>query len=148
MAGTGMAPKLASERRNAHAPQRGEWVMLPPLERSVLPDLPDDAWSERTRGAWEAWRLDPATGMYGPAEKQLALDLAYVYEMWVREGTAALAAEIRQRLDGLGLSPKGKQDRRWRVAPAEAPVAPAQAPRPAGATVRKLRAVDPAAAAG
>jgi hypothetical protein len=38
-------------------------------------------------GAWKAWRSDPATGMYGPAEVQLALDLAYVYEQWVQDGT-------------------------------------------------------------
>ena len=53
--------------------------------------------------------------MYGPAEVQLAIDMAYIYEQWVREPTAALAAELRQRQDVLGLSPKGKQDRRWRV---------------------------------
>jgi hypothetical protein len=76
--------------------------------------------------------------MYGPAEVQLAVDLAYVYEQWVQEPTAALAAEIRQRQDGLGLSPKGKQDRRWRVtAAAEEREATAEV-----ADIRPLRAVE------
>lgn len=122
MAGRGRAPKDASQRRNHHEPQRGEWVDLPPLtKKGVLPDLPKGTWSTRTESAWEAWRADPATGMYGPAEVQLIVDLAYIYELWVMEPTAALAAELRQRQDGLGLSPKGKQDRRWRVV-AKAPV--------------------------
>jgi hypothetical protein len=115
VAGRGPAPKAFEQRRNHHEPVRGEWTPLAPLERSVLPALPREKWSARTKRAWEAWRKDPATGMYGPAEVQLAVDLAYVYEQWVGEPTAALAAEIRQRQDGLGLSPKGKQDRRWRV---------------------------------
>jgi hypothetical protein len=120
VAGRGPAPKSFEQRRNHHEPQRGEWTPLPPLTKAVLPALPRDTWSERTKRAWEAWRKDPATGMYGPAEVQLAIDLAYVYEQWVGEATASLAAEIRQRQDGLGLSPKGKQDRRWRVSAAAA----------------------------
>jgi hypothetical protein len=120
MAGRGPAPKAFEQRRNHHEPQRGEWTPLAPLLKAVLPALPRDDWSARTKRAWEAWRKDPASAMYGPAEVQLAVDLAYVYEQWVREPTAALAAEIRQRQDGLGLSPKGKQDRRWRVVAAEA----------------------------
>ena len=89
--------------------------------------------------AWEAWRSDPATGMYGPAEVQLIVDLAYIYELWVMEPTAALAAELRQRQDGLGLSPKGKQDRRWRVvAEVEAQEAAATRVVP---SARRLRAV-------
>src|SRR4051812_2696125 len=108
MAGRGRAPKAPAERRNHHAPLRGDWIELPPLKGSVLPALPKSGeWSNRTQAAWKAWRSDPATGMYGPAEVQLAVDLAYVYEQWVLDGTAALAAELRQRQDGLGLSPKG-----------------------------------------
>src|SRR4051812_33275174 len=114
MAGRGRAPKSPDQRVNRVAPQRGEWVSLRTLEAPVLPELPDRTpvegpWSERTTRAWAAWSLDPATGMYGPAEVQQVIDLAYVYEQWVRESLVGLAGEIRQRLDVLGLSPKGKQ---------------------------------------
>jgi hypothetical protein len=138
MAGRGPAPKALDQRRNHHEPLRGEWTSLHPLKKAVLPCLPRDEWSSRTRAAWAAWRRDPATVMYGPAEVQLAVDLAYVYEQWVQDPTAALAAEIRQRQDGLGLSPKGKQDRRWRVtAAAEERESPAEV-----ADIRPLRAVE------
>jgi hypothetical protein len=142
MAGRGRAPKSPDQRVNRATPQRGDWVSLRTLEAAVLPELPERTpvegpWSERTVRAWAAWSLDPATGMYGPAEVQHAIDLAYVYEQWVRESTAALASEIRQRLDVLGLSPKGKQDRRWLTPAAEE----AAAVKPKLAEVRKLRAV-------
>jgi hypothetical protein len=52
---------------------------------------------------------------------QLAIDLAYLYEQWVEVGGSKLAGEIRQRQDGLGLSPKGKQDRRWSIVEDVAP---------------------------
>jgi hypothetical protein len=67
-----------------------------------------------------------------------------VYEQWVREAHTSQASEIRQRLDVLGLSPKGKQDRRW-LPPAavEAQGAPRKS-----AEVRKLRLVAPDAVAG
>lgn len=59
------------------------------------------------------------TALYGPSDVQLAIDLAYLYESWVLEPTAALAGEVRQRQDSLGLTPKGRQDRRWRYVAAE-----------------------------
>lgn len=114
MAGRGPAPKPASQRRNRSKPQRGDWIDLPDLEEPLLPPLPLGEWSERTQSAWEAWRSDPATSQYGPAEISNAIDLAYVFEQWV-QGDARLAAEIRLRQDGLGLTPKGKRDLRWRT---------------------------------
>lgn len=126
MAGQGRAPKPPEQRRNHHAPRAGEWVDMPPLARSVLPSLPDGSWSGRTHAAWAAWSADPATGMYGPADIQLAIDLAYIYEAWVLDPIAALASEIRQRQDSLGLSPKGRQDRRWRLAVKVSSIADAQ----------------------
>jgi hypothetical protein len=122
MAGRGPAPKAFEQRRNHHEPLRGEWITVAADAKSALLALPKDEWSLRTKRAWAAWRKDPVTSLYGPAEAQLALDLAYIYEQWVQEPSSSLAGEIRQRQDGLGLSPKGKQDRRWRVS-TEAPLA-------------------------
>lgn len=133
MAGRGPAPKQNRQRRNV--PMRGDWIDLPELTESVLPDLPEHDWSERTELAWAAWREDPATTQYGPADIQGAIELAYLYEQWVRKPSAILAGEIRQRQDRLGLNPKGKRDLRWRVKePAEVVEHPA-------AKERKLRAV-------
>lgn len=77
--------------------------------------------------------------MYGPSEVAGAIDLLWLFEDNVREPKAALASEIRHRMDGLGLTPKGKRDLRWRVASSvaiEAESTPAR-----GATVTRLRAV-------
>ena len=128
MAGRGSAPKAPEVRRNHHQPRAGEWVEIGPLAARALPDLPpDDPWTPRTRAAWEAWRSDPVTALYGSADLQLALDLAYLYESWVLEPTASLAGEVRQRQDSLGLTPKGRQDRRWRLTTVDIP--PAALPR-------------------
>lgn len=70
---------------------------------------------------WSAWRQDPVTGVYGPAEVAAAVDLAWLFEQYVRGEPAAKAAEVRLRMDGLGLTPKGKRDLRWRVAEESAP---------------------------
>lgn len=128
MAGRGPAP--AETRRRSNAPARGEWVDLPPLEKRVLPKLPaapplivrqkdkpprvvKKPWSPRTKAAWEAWARDPVTAQYGPAEIAAVIELAYVMEDYVRG--IGMPNEVRLRMDGLGLSPKGKRDLRWRV---------------------------------
>jgi hypothetical protein len=135
MAGHGPPP--AEKRRRRNEPARGDWTDLRELEKPVLPILPKrekgtGRWSPRTRAAWSAWRSDAVTAQYGPADIQAALDLAFLYEDWVR-GDQALAAEIRQRQDRLGLNPKGKRDLRWQ-APREEPPdeEPKRAPRRRG----------------
>jgi hypothetical protein len=76
------------------------------------------------------------TSQYSRADIQAAVDLAYVYEQWVNEPTIAIASEIRQRQDRLGLNPKGKRDLRWRVTePAEVVEMPPK-------RERRLRAVE------
>lgn len=121
MAGRGRAPKLQSERRNHVVPQRGEWIDLPEVKRRV-PALPEreGGWSPRMERAWRAWWADPASTQWGPGDLDLLEHLADVFEEWTRERRVNLASEVRQLRDSLGLTPKGKQERRWRVpAPAE-----------------------------
>jgi hypothetical protein len=121
MAGTGRAPKAASERRNRNQPRRGDWTELRPLENPEVPDLPiaptEHGWSERTIRAWGNWWRDPAVQMWGGADLDLVEHLAYVHEQWAIKGTTGLLSEIRYLRESLGLTPKGKQDRRWKVAP-------------------------------
>jgi hypothetical protein len=101
--------KPPEQRRNRHVPQRGEWVDLEPLERPVLPAY-DRRW-QVPQWMWAAWRADPVTSQYGPADVASIRYLAGVFE--------ELPPAQRLRLmDGLGLTPKGKRDLRWRT-PAE-----------------------------
>ncbi len=119
MAGRGPAPKEPDQRRRGAKPQRGEWVDISAPARPVLPTLTSvekgRKWDARTRRAWEAWRQDAATSMYGPAEVAAAIELAYLFDDFVVYGPASAAPELRLRMDGLGLTPKGKRDLRWRV---------------------------------
>lgn len=121
MAGTGRAPKAPTERRNHHSPIRGDWTELPSAVERGVPRLPArgrgrGAWSARTRAAWGAWWSDPASTQWTKADEDLVLHLADVYEEWIRAPSASLASEARQLRDSLGLTPKGRQDRRWRPA--------------------------------
>jgi hypothetical protein len=119
VAGTGPAP--AENRRRRNEPTRGDWVDLPPIDKPFLPELPereDGEWRQQTIDSWAMWRMDPATALYTPAEVAYALDAIRLYD---EKGPTP---EIRLRMDGLGLTPKGKRDLRYRVSPDEQPVAP------------------------
>jgi hypothetical protein len=135
-------------------PERGEWVTLAPLEAPVLPALESLhegwAWHPRTVAAWDAWRLDPVTAQFGPAEVAAAVELAWLTDEFAsgnvqdQEGEERVgrfdrvsASELRLRMDGLGLSLKGKRDLRLRVA-AEVEQEPEK---PQLAEVRRIRAV-------
>lgn len=118
MAGTGPAPKDPTERRRTNKPTRGDWteIAAPKKPRlKTLAQIERGAWHPRTRATWEAWRKDPATTMWTSADDAFAIETIYLFEEYVTEGPASLAGEIRLRQDTLGLTPKGKQDRRWRV---------------------------------
>jgi hypothetical protein len=145
MAGRGPAPKPKEQRRNRHVPSRGEWVDLPAVTVPVLPELPkrkrgSGPWHPRTVAVWAAWRQDPASTQYGPAEIAAAIELAWLFEDNVRGERSAPASEVRQRMQALGLDAKGKRDLRWRTV-AETETIAAQ---PKLAEVRRLRAVDSA----
>jgi len=82
---------------------------------------------------WDAWRQDAVTSQWS------ASDIAYARDTIERFERNAPANELRLRMDGLGLTPKGKRDLRWRTGTV---VPKAQKPKLAG--VRRLRAIGPA----
>lgn len=132
----GPAPKDPSQRRRRNAPARGEWVDLPELTKPVLPELPEGDWSKRTQEAWALWRSDPATSQYSSAGIAQAINLLHLFEGWVRGDEKY--SEVRLTMDGLGLTPKGKRDLRWR-APQETKDEP-QRERPASTQRVKIAA--------
>jgi hypothetical protein len=127
MAGRGPAPKDPGQRRRYNQPARGEWVDLEPLEAPILPGA-DDKWSGRVKRLWVAWREDPVTSQYGPADLAAIWDLAEQFD-GLSESTQT------NRMDRLGLTPKGKRDLRWRTVAEAATIAKQ------GATVRRLHVV-------
>src|SRR3954451_1266538 len=119
--------KHPEQRRNRHVPQRGEWVDLEPLAKPMLPAY-DRGW-QVPQWMWAAWREDPVTSQYGPADVASIRYLAAQFE-------ELLPAQRLRLMDSLGLTPKGKRDLRWRT-PAEVETISRQRP----AEVRKLRVV-------
>lgn len=114
MPGIGPAPKDPGRRRRRNEPARGEWTELAPLAEPVLPELSpldDEDWSPGTRAMWDAWRVDPVTAQWSPADIAFAIDTIYLHQRM----TPSTANEIRLRMDALGLTPKGKRDLRWKI---------------------------------
>jgi hypothetical protein len=73
---------------------------------------------------WDAWRASPVTQTWAPEHVALAADTILLHA----EDPVAKAPEIRLRIDGLKLSPKGLRDARLLLpeedAPADEPVEP------------------------
>lgn len=112
--GTGPAPKAPEQRRNRHKPLRGEWVTIPE-PTTPPPKLPRGMpWTPRTKAAWDSWWRDPASTQWTEADKGAVVELAYVHHE-LAMGKLSAAAEVRLRMDLLGLTQKGKRDLRWRV---------------------------------
>lgn len=132
MAGHGPAPKPVEQRRDRHQKARGEWVDLPPSRTGPVPKLPAGDWSERTLASWKAWWRDPAATQWTAADVDNVLALAFLAE----KSLFSHAAEIRLRMDGLGLTQKGKRDMRWRVSEPESAVEPEK---PKASAVRRSR---------
>lgn len=125
MAGRGPAPKPEGQRRRRNAPERGEWLDLSLVAEPILPTLEEvdgrTEWHPRVDRLWEAWRRDPASTQFGPAEIAAAVELAYLVQEFTagadseRKYDRVSASELRLRMDGLGLTAKGKRDLRWRA---------------------------------
>lgn len=62
----------------------------------------------RTRIQWEAWMEDPATALWNKGDLAFAIDTIYLHAT----GASGKSAEIRLRMESLGLTPKGRADRR------------------------------------
>lgn len=112
MAGHGPAPKDKSVRRNTIPKGRGEWVDLPEVTHEVPKG--SGSWPARTKACWVAWWSDPASTQWTEADRNSVAELAHLHSELVH-GRLSLAPEIRQRMDLLGLTQKGKRDLRWRT---------------------------------
>jgi hypothetical protein len=85
-----------------------------PAEHGEIPALPDGDWHPRAAASWALWWSDPAASQWSESQHvELVELLALTDEFW--RGATTRANEMRLRADGLGLTQKGKQDRRWRV---------------------------------
>lgn len=146
----GPPPRDPQLRRRRNAPRSGEWIDLPAtVGKPILPALPrrtkaEGPWSARTRATWSAWRKDPATTRYTPADIEYAISTILLAELANRKMTASLLAELRLRMNGLGLTPPGKQRLRWRIGePAEVVELDGARRAKSARQRRRLQAIDP-----
>jgi hypothetical protein len=110
MAGRGPAPKPARHRRGS--PERGDWQPSPDGGwQHELPGPPPGI-SPAAAEVWGGWFRSWWAGNWTTDDLPT---LRLVIRLWDRvdRGDIRQAAELRQWMDSYGLTPKGRQDRRW-----------------------------------
>jgi hypothetical protein len=139
MAGHGPAPKPRDQRRNRNAKQAGDWVLLPREGyQGPIPTLPKKLGLDKDTHAWwkTIWRSPMAT-QWTDEDVSALIELAILRERLL-DGKISVAAEVRLRTDLFGLTPAGRQQRRWMITEEDIERA-----YPKKATVHRLHAVDP-----
>lgn len=108
----GPAPKHPSKRARRNAPEAGEWVTLPaePYEGP----RPEYEPADHMAGIWEAWWSSPMAHMWEQSDWPfLILLLKLTDEAMNSDDAIRATAEMRQWADKFGLTPEGRQKRRW-----------------------------------
>jgi hypothetical protein len=146
MAGRGPAPDPFRIRRNV--PARGDWTPAPEGGWVGRKPRAPKGLSPATVRVWDGWFRSWWAGHWTSDDLPQLRIVIRLYDR-VRRGDVKRAAELRQWLDAYGLSPKGRQDRRWAppVRPATNPlldyIAKGRRPRDDGPSMReRLRAIE------
>jgi hypothetical protein len=141
MPGRGPAPKPREQRRDRHKKQAGDWVQLPPEGyQGPIPSLSELGLSKFTHEWWNTiWRSPMAT-QWAEGDVPALKELAMLREQLL-DGKMSVAAEVRLRSDSFGLTPAGRQQRRWMIT--EEDQERARVKKSTEASLRRLRAVDP-----
>ena len=130
MAGQGRTPKAQAARINHHAPQRGEWSTLDSVgwQHGETPPPPDGL-KQASLEAWSTWMGSWIAAHWCPEDLAGLRHLIRLYDQ-VERGEFPRMTEVRLLMDTFGLTPKGRQDRRW---------APPKSGEVSTATVRQVR---------
>lgn len=117
----GPPPQLS--RTRSVAPARGDWSAAPGVgwQHGDIP-APPPRLSAKATEAWRLWFTSWVAAHWGPEDvPMLELTVQLYAKCYSGRATGAERSEYRQMADGLGISKKGQQDRRWRP-PEAAPV--------------------------
>lgn len=110
----GPAPKKPDQRRRRNKPAAGDWIQLPiDGRKGPAPTLPKDLELSTTTHKWwkEIWRSPMAT-QWTDADVPALIELAILRNRFM-VGSLQFANEVRLRSDQFGLTPEGRQKRRW-----------------------------------
>ena len=111
MAGRGPAPD--PNRLRSGTPTRGDWTPSPDGGWQHDIPAPPPGISPAAVEVWDGWFRAWWAGNWTPDDVPALL---FVIRLWdrVNRGDVKRAGELRQWMDGYGLTPKGQMDRRWR----------------------------------
>ncbi len=121
MAGRGPAPKPASQRRRAN-PAVHEWRQAAGRgwQHGEIPKPPAGL-KAASREAWQTWFRAWFAWFWSEEDLPALRHVIRLYDQ-VERGEFQRSAELRIAMDTYGITPKGRQDRRW-LPPTEEPAA-------------------------
>jgi hypothetical protein len=124
---SGPAPKAT--RRRANIPVRGDWQPVTGLGwQHGPPPSPPAGLLKASRDAWTAWMAAWFASHWTPDDLPGLRTVIRLYDE-VERGRFTRVGELRQYMDGYGITPKGQQDRRWSPPkPEDKPAAPGGQP--------------------
>lgn len=113
MAGNGPAPKAAGARRGRRPLARGNWQSSPGVgwQHGPIPEPPDGLLAASVE-AWNTWFGAWWAAHWGPGDVPGVRAVVQLCDA-VERGDFARASEYRLWADNYGITPKGRQDRRW-----------------------------------
>ena len=134
----GNPPKPTHQRRNRNPLRAGEWILLPEGRKGPAPSCAGYGLNRASQTWWRSiWRSPMAT-QWVDGDVPALLELAVLRERLL-DGKISVAPEVRLRSNEFGLSPAGRQSRRWMITEKDQERAGYKKP----GTVTKLRvAVD------
>ena len=108
-------PKPKNQRRNRNPKLAGDWVQLPKEGyQGRIPSVAGLGLNRDSQGWWrKIWRSPMAT-QWNEGDVPALNELAMVRER-LMDGQISVAAEVRLRSDQFGLTPAGRQHRRWMI---------------------------------
>ena len=133
-------PKPKDQRRDRHKKQAGDWIQLP--KEGYQGPIPSVAGLGLSKAAQKWWRTiwrSPMATQWAESDIPALLELAILRER-LMDGKISVAPEVRLRSDLFGLTPAGRQSRRWMITDEDLERAGFKSSK---ASVVKLRAVDP-----
>ena len=131
-------PPPKEQRRRRNVPAAGEWQPAPGYgwQHGKTPPAPPGL-SARARRRWSDWFQSWAASFWKPEDLAAIEAAIMLYDKLMREPSSATATALGQYLDRFGLSPKGRQDRRWKPPETQ----PEQEKAPAESSYRRLRVI-------
>jgi hypothetical protein len=142
MAGKGRVPKPPGARRNSGPLHLGDWRSAPGVGWQHGPrPKPPTGLGDVARATWATWFGAWWASYWEPADVPTLRLVIRLFDRVERgEATGVERSELRLWMDTYGITPKGRQDRRW-LAPSDETQPPPPRPRPRG-SYGHLRAID------